>query len=70
MTSMAVAPGTVVWAALATAIVLWLAVLFLASGALLGPARLVRWLVGAWLPRTLMVCAWGAIGWHVFCQRP
>jgi hypothetical protein len=70
MTFLAVAPGTVVWSVLATAVVLWLAVLLLAATALPGPARLVRWLVGAWLPRLLMVVAWGAIGWHVFCQRP
>jgi hypothetical protein len=70
MSSIAVVPGTVVWSVLATAIVLWLAVLFLASGALPGPTRLARWLVGSWLSRSMMVCAWGAVGWHVFCQRP
>jgi hypothetical protein len=70
MTSTAVVPGAVVWSVLAAAIVLWLAVLVVASGALRGPAKLVRWLVGSWLSRSLMIVAWGAIGWHVFCQRP
>jgi hypothetical protein len=69
MTSMALEPGAVVWSVLAGAIVVWLAVL-LASASLVGPRRAARWLLGSWPSRLFVVLAWGAIGWHVFCQRP
>jgi hypothetical protein len=69
MTSMAVEPGGIVWTVLALGLVGWLAVL-LTSTSLVGPRRVARWLLGSWPSRLFMVLAWGAIGWHVFCQRP
>jgi hypothetical protein len=66
----AVAPGTVVWLALAGSVVVWLGVVALADGRLVGPRRVVRWLLGSWLSRAMILAAWGAAGWHIFCQRP
>ena len=70
MTTFAIVSGAVVWLALAGLAVAWLVVLALLPGALLGPRRLVRWLLGSWLSRGIVIAAWGAAGWHVFCQRP
>ena len=66
----AVVIGTVVWVALAGGVVVWLAVLALSAGRLVGPRRVVRWLLGSWLSRGMILAAWGAAGWHIFCQRP
>ena len=68
----AIVPGAVVWSVLAGVGLVWLAVLALRfrSGALLGPRRLARWLLGSWLSRGVLIAAWGAAGWHTFCQRP
>jgi hypothetical protein len=70
VTTFAIVPGTVVWLVLAGVALVWLAVLGLGAGALLGPRRLLPWLLGSWLSRGLVIAAWGAAGWHVFCQRP
>jgi hypothetical protein len=70
VTPLAIVPGTVVWLVLAGVALVWLAVLGLGAGALLGPRRLLPWLLGSWLSRGLVIAAWGAAGWHVFCQRP
>jgi hypothetical protein len=68
----AVVPGTVVWAVLAGSVVVWLAVLAFAAGRgrLVGPLRVVQWFLSSWLSRGLILAAWGAAGWHIFCQRP
>ena len=64
-----IAPGAIVWLVLAGSAVAWLvAVAF--SGRLLGPRRVLRWLLGSWLSRAMILVAWGAAGWHIFCQRP
>jgi hypothetical protein len=68
--TLAVVPGAVVWAVIAGSVVVWLSVLALSRGALVGPRRLARWMLGSWLSRGLILAAWGAAGWHVFCQRP
>jgi hypothetical protein len=65
-----IAPGAVVWLVLAGGFVGWLAVLALTSWARVGVRAVVRWLLGSWLPRLALLAAWGAAGWHVFCQRP
>jgi hypothetical protein len=65
-----VVPGTVVWLVLAGSVVVWLGVLALSSGRLAGPRRVVRWFLGSWLSRCAILVAWGAAGWHIFCQRP
>jgi hypothetical protein len=70
VSSLAIVPGAIVWLVLAALAVVWLAVLALAAGALIGPRRLLRWMLGSWLSRCLIIAAWGAAGWHVFCQRP
>jgi hypothetical protein len=70
VTTLAIIPGTVVWLVLAGIAVVWLAVLALVPGSLLGPRRLMRWLLGSWLSRGIVIAAWGAAGWHIFCQRP
>ena len=70
MNALAIVPGAMVWLALAALTVGWLALLAAAPGALIGPRRLVRWLLGSWLSRGLIIAAWGAAGWHIFCQRP
>lgn len=70
MTTFAIVPGAVVWLVLAGVAVVWLVVLALHHGSLLGPRRLVRWLLGSWLSRGLVIAAWAAAGWHIFCQRP
>jgi hypothetical protein len=66
----ATVPGTVVWLALAACAVTWLAVLALSAGRLVGPRRVLRWLLGSWLSRGVILAAWAVAGWHVFCQRP
>jgi len=66
----AVAPGTVVWVALAASVVVWFGMVALSAGRLVGPRRVVRWLLGSWLSRGMILAAWGAAGWHIFCQRP
>jgi hypothetical protein len=68
--TLAVVPGTVVWLVLAGSTVVWLGVLALSVGRLAGPRKVVRWFLGSWLTRGLILAAWGAAGWHVFCQRP
>jgi hypothetical protein len=65
-----IAPGAVVWVVLAAGVVGWLAVLALTSWTRVGVRTVGRWLLGSWLPRLVLLAAWGAAGWHVFCQRP
>jgi hypothetical protein len=65
-----VVPGAVVWLALAATTAVWLGVLTLSGGRLTSPRRAVRWLLASWLPRGMLLAAWGAAGWHMFCQRP
>jgi hypothetical protein len=66
----AIAPGSVVWAALAAGLVAWLSVLALSSRPLVGPRRAMRWLLASWPSRCVLLAAWGGVGWHIFCQRP
>jgi hypothetical protein len=64
-----VSPGGAVWLALGTVLVLWSVYSGVRSD-LPGPTALVRWFAQSWLGRILGLCAWGAAGWHLFCQRP
>jgi len=66
----AVVPGAIVWLALAAAAVVWLGLLALSGGRFTSPRKVLRWFLAAWLPRCVLLIAWGAAGWHVFCQRP
>jgi hypothetical protein len=66
----AVVPGTVVWVALAAGVLVWLAVLARSPGRFVGPRRVVRWFLASWLSRGIVLAAWAAAGWHIFCQRP
>jgi hypothetical protein len=68
--TVAIVTGAVVWSVIAGVVVVWLAALALGRGALVGPRRVARWLLGSWLSRGLIIAAWAAAGWHVFCQRP
>ena len=68
--TVAIVPGAVVWSVIAGVVVVWLAALARGRGALVGPHSVARWLLGSWLSRGLVIAAWGAAGWHVFCQRP
>jgi len=65
-----IVPGTIVWLVLAGAAVAWLVAVAFSAGRLAGPRRVVRWLLGSWLSRGMILVAWAAAGWHVFCQRP
>jgi hypothetical protein len=65
-----VVPGAVVWLALAATAVVWLGLLALSGGRLTSPRKVVRWFLASWLPRGMLLAAWGVAGWHVFCQRP
>jgi hypothetical protein len=67
---MAIVPGSVVWSTLAIGAVIWLGVLLLASGKLVGPRKVLRWLLASWPSRSMMLAAWAVAGWHIFCQRP
>jgi hypothetical protein len=67
---MTITPGTIVWLVLAAMLVSWLTVLAVTSGRFAGPRRVLRWLIGSWLSRCVILAAWGAAGWHIFCQRP
>jgi hypothetical protein len=63
--------GSVVWAVIAAAVVVWVVATQTAgAGTLPGAATVARWFLQCWLGRVLLVVAWGEIGWHVFCQRP
>ena len=66
----AVVPGAVVWLALATGTLGWLGIAALSAGRLAGPRRALRAFLGSWPPRIMILAAWAAAGWHVFCQRP
>jgi hypothetical protein len=70
MTTMAIVAGAKVWIVILVCGVLWLAAVLLSRGALLGPRAIAHWLLGAWLPRIVVLSFWGAAGWHIFCQRP
>jgi hypothetical protein len=48
----------------------WLSVLAFSSLPLVGPGKVVRWVLSSWLSRFLLVAAWWVVGWHIFCQRP
>ncbi len=63
-------PGSVVWLALVAGVVAWLAVLALVPGTFVGPRRVIHWLLSSWPPRLVVLAAWAAAGWHIFCQRP
>jgi hypothetical protein len=65
-----ITPGAIVWLVLAACTVAWLAIVTITSARFIGARRLVRWLVASWLPRFVLLAAWGAAGWHIFCQRP
>jgi hypothetical protein len=66
----AIVPGAIVWLALAGSTVAWLVAVALSGGRLVGPRRVVRWFLGSWLSRGMILAAWAAAGWHIFCQRP
>jgi hypothetical protein len=68
--SAALVPGAIVWLALAAGAVAWLVAVMLSAGRLVGPRQVGRWLLGSWLSRGIILAAWGAAGWHIFCQRP
>jgi hypothetical protein len=68
--TLALVAGATVWLAIAVYSLAWLTVLALVRGARPGPRSVVRWFLASWLPRLAIVAAWGAAGWHVFCQRP
>jgi len=63
-------PGSVVWLALGVGVVAWFAVLALVHGTLIGPRRVIHWFVASWPSRLMVLAAWAAAGWHIFCQRP
>ena len=65
-----IAPGAIVWLALAGSAVAWFVAVALSGRRLLGPRRVLRWLLGSWLSRAMILVAWAAAGWHIFCQRP
>jgi hypothetical protein len=62
--------GAAVWLVIASGGAVWLAALVMARGSLIGPIRVMRWLLSSWLPRLVVLAAWAAAGWHLFCQRP
>jgi hypothetical protein len=64
----AAATGTIVWAALAAALVGWLVLSALLRSVTI--VSVVRWFLTCWLGRALLLAGWAAAGWHVFCQRP
>jgi hypothetical protein len=68
--TLAVVPGAVVWLTLAASAVVWVGVVALSAGRLVGPRRALRWFLGSWLSRGVILAAWAAAGWHIFCQRP
>jgi hypothetical protein len=68
--SATVVAGAWVWLALAAAASVWLIILAVAPGRLVGPKPLRQWLLASFVPRLALLAAWGAAGWHVFCQRP
>jgi hypothetical protein len=70
MTTWAIVTGSKVWIVILACAVVWLAVVVLSRGLLLGPRRIAHWLLSAWLPRILILSMWGIAGWHIFCQRP
>lgn len=66
----AVVVGGVVWAVLAGAILVWVAVTSVAGRRFPRIVDVLRWLLRSWLGRALALAAWAGAGWHVFCQRP
>lgn len=67
----AIVTGAVVWAVIATAVVVWFVVTALSrSRHLPNLADVLRWFLQCWLGRLLILAAWAGAGWHVFCQRP
>jgi hypothetical protein len=70
VTSLAIVAGAKVWIVLAAGLTVWSAAVLLSRGALFGPRAIVRWLLGAWSPRIMVLAIWGLAGWHIFCQRP
>jgi hypothetical protein len=66
----AIVPGAVVWLVLGVGVVAWLIAAVMSRGALIGPRRIIRWLLSCWTSRIVMLAAWGIAGWHIFCQRP
>jgi hypothetical protein len=68
--SLALVAGAAVWLVIAAGAGGWFAVVALSRGLLIGPRRIMRWLLSAWLPRIVLLAVWGAAGWHIFCQRP
>lgn len=70
MITAAAVAGAVVWLVIAGCAVAWLGVLALRRGALPGPKSVARWFLASWVPRVAVLAAWGAAGWHIFCQRP
>jgi hypothetical protein len=66
----AMEPGGVVWLSLAAAVIVWLAILAATPGTFIGPRRVIHWLLASWPSRLMVLAAWAASGWHIFCQRP
>jgi hypothetical protein len=66
----AIVPGMVVWLVIAASVAAWLTLITVRPHRLLGLPRVAGWLLGAWVPRAVILIAWGAAGWHIFCQRP
>jgi hypothetical protein len=65
-----IAAGAMVWSTLVAVVLIWLGLVTASGGRLMGPIRVMRWILGSWLSRLLILVAWGAAGWHIFCQRP
>ena len=61
--------GAVVWSIIGAAWAAWL-VVTVAVRRLPGPVAALRVLLGSRTGRFLALAAWGAAGWHLFCQRP
>jgi hypothetical protein len=68
--SVALVEGAAVWLAIVGCGAVWLGVLLVARGTLIGPLRVVRWFLGSWFSRLTVLVFWGMAGWHIFCQRP
>lgn len=61
--------GDTVWAAIGGAWLCWLVVSSVWSR-VPGITAFAQSLLGSWLGRCVALAAWGAAGWHLFCQRP
>ncbi|MHB8188962.1 MAG: hypothetical protein ACYDHP_00755 [Ferrimicrobium sp.] len=62
--------GDIIWSAIGAAFLLLVLVTTYLRATLPTLNAIIRAFLHSWLGRSLLLCGWAEVGWHLFCQRP